>query len=390
MNNLNPWPLYNSDEINAVTKVLKSGDVNYLTGFQGKEFEKEFSKYVGVKYSVALANGSLALTSAFTVLGLKKGDEIITTPRTYVATVSCAVLLGIKPIFADVDLDSGAITAASIESKITRKTKAICVVHLGGWPAEMEKIIALSKAYSLYLIEDCSQAHGAKLNKKSVGSFGDISTWSFCKDKIISTGGEGGMITTSKKILKEKVWSLKDHGKNFDQYFSEKKSYEFKYIHDSLGNNFRLTEMQSAIGRIQLKKLNSMRLKREKNAFLLASILKDINSIRVPMPDSHIKAAWYKFYFYIIPKYLKSSWTRNDIIKKIVDSGFSAFSGSCSEIYNEKCFSSFDFYKINNLKNAIELGENSIALLVHPTISEDQIINYGETVKRIIIEASIN
>ncbi len=388
MNKLNHWPQYSEEEIIAVSNVLRSSKVNYLFGEEGTLFEKEFSKYTGINYSIALANGSVALTCAYLALGLKEGDEIITTPRTFIATSSSAVLLGLKPVFADVDINSGCICPKSIESLITNKTKAICVVHLGGWPAEMNKIKEIAEAFNLFLIEDCSQAHGAEINEKSVGNFSDIATWSFCQDKIISTGGEGGMITTSSKELKEKIWSFKDHGKNYLNYFSNNSSNEFKFIHDSFGTNFRLTEIQSSIGRIQLKRLNQMRSIRTKNAMILLDILKELKSLRVPLPKKNIRHAWYKFYFYIDKKYLKTSWSRNRIIQEINDSGYSAFSGSCSEIYKEKCFKNYGFFPKKVLKNAVILGETSIALLVHPTIDKNQIENYGIKVKEIIESAT--
>ena len=390
MNKLNVWPTYDEDEIKAVSKVLESSNVNYLYGLEGKSFEKEFSKYTGIKYSIALANGTLALTSAYISLGLNFGDEIITTPRTFIATSSTAALIGLKPIFADVDLDSGCIDPSTIEPLITKKTKAICVVHLSGWPANMFEIKKIADAYNLFVIEDCSQAHGAKIAEKSVGNFSDISTWSFCQDKIISTGGEGGMITTSNKKFKDIIWSYKDHGKNYEKFENSKFGNEFKFIHDSLGSNFRLTEMQSAIGRIQLSKLNLMRSKREKNALKIASYIKDLKSVRVPLPREGITSAWYKFYFYLIPNLIKTSWSRNRIIKEINNSGFKAFSGSCSEIYKEKCFKDIKLNNFKDLKNAKVLGETSIALLIHPTITDQQIINYAKKVREVIKEASLD
>lgn len=190
---LSPWPYYDDEQLSNVTKILQSGKVNYWTGENGKFFEKEFSDRFDVKYSVALANGSLALSCAYLALNLNEGDEIITTPRTFIATSTSAVLLGLKPVFVDVDINSGNISAENIEAAINKKTRAIVVVHLAGWPAEMDRICELARKNGLYIIEDCSQAHGAKINNKNVGSFGDLATWSFCQDKIITTGGEGGM-----------------------------------------------------------------------------------------------------------------------------------------------------------------------------------------------------
>ena len=358
---LKKWPFYEKDELDAVYKVLQSGKVNYWTGKTSKEFEKEFAKFCGCEYAIALSNGSLALSCAYLAIGIKKGDEIITTPRSFVATASSASLLGGKIVFADVDFDSGNITAENIQPLINKKTKAIVIVHLAGWPVDISKISKLAKSYNIPLIEDCSQAHGAEviINKKnlSVGQFGDINTWSFCQDKIISTGGEGGMITTNNNYYFEKIWSFKDHGKSFSKLQENNASVEYRYVHDDLGSNFRITEMQSAIGRIQLKKLNSWRNIRTRNAKIISNILDNIDIIRIPLPDDNFVHAWYKFNCFIEIKYLKNDWDRKKIIRAIRSKGLPAYQGSCSELYLEKCFSKNGSHKYSELPIAKELGK---------------------------------
>ena len=384
---LSPWPFYDDEEVSNVSKILKSGKVNYWTGDQGKIFEKEFSEKFDAKYSVALANGSLALSCAYLALDLKKGDEIITTPRTFIATSSSAVLLGLKPVFVDVDIKSGIISPENIEPAINEKTKAIVVVHLAGWPAEMDRICELAKSYGLYIIEDCSQAHGAKINNKNVGSFGDIATWSFCQDKIISTGGEGGMLSTNNLKFFTKVWSFKDHGKNQEKIYSKSNNYSFKWIHDNFGSNFRLTEMQSSIGRSQLKKLNDWISLRNRNAKILISYLSEFKQIRVPIPSENKLHAYYKFYCYVNENCFLSNWNRERFICELNSAGFPAFSGSCSEIYLEKCFKDFGLSPENSLKNASILGETSIMFLVHPTITHDQMHLYAKQILSIFRKA---
>ena len=393
-NNLLPkWPTYSEEQIELVKNILLSGKVNYWTGEQGKLFEKEFALYCQNEHAVCMANGTLALLSAYMALGIKNGDEIITTPRTFIATSSSIVWLGAKPVFADVDIDSGLITAETIEPLITKKTKAISIVHLAGWPAEMKKICALAKNYKLFVVEDCSQAHGAfiKINRqfKSVGSFGDVSTWSFCQDKIMSTGGEGGMVTTNSKEIWEYVWSLKDHGKSLVEIEKQKNNNGFKWLHNNIGSNFRLTELQSAIGRIQLKNMDEWNKKRSFNAKILFNALKDLDGIRIPIPKEDIKHAWYKFYFYLNLKHLKSDWDRDRIISEINESGFPAYHGGCSEIYLEKCFQNIDLSPSKRLPNAEELGKTSIMLVLHPNINENQMQNYAECVKNIIEKSLI-
>ena len=383
------WPQFSNEEKAIVSEILSSGKVNYWTGFHGKKFEKEFSEFCGSKYSIVMANGSLALSAAYLALGIKNKDEIITTPRTFIATTASACLLKAKPVFADVDLDSGCILANQIENNISENTKAICVVHLAGWPCDMERITKIAKKNKLYLIEDCSQAHGAQINGKSVGSFGDIATWSFCQDKIISTGGEGGMLTTNSIEIYEKVWSFRDHGKSKIGLENARESKEFSFIHKNFGSNFRLTEMQSAIGRIQLSKIDKINQIRTRNANILYEHLCDISCIRVPMPKKILRHAWYKFYGYLNLGLLKKSWNRAKIIKEINNQGYPAFSGSCSEIYLEDCFTSKNLGPKNRLINSKILGETSLMFLVHNSILEEQMNYYALAIRKVLLKANL-
>ena len=387
-NNFPSWPYYAKDEISAVQEVLKSGDVNYWTGHITKSFEKEYAELCCSKYAIALANGSLALSCAYLAIGIKKGDEVITTPRSFVATASSAALLGGIPVFAEVDRDSGNITVASIQPLITKKTKAIVVVHLAGWPADVIEISKLAKSHGIALIEDCSQAHGAGLiikNKKfPVGQYGDISTWSFCQDKIISTGGEGGMITTNNREYYQKIWSYKDHGKSFTKLKEKTNKIGYRYIHDNLGSNFRLTEMQSAIGRLQIKKLDLWTEKRKGNALLLQNYLSPCSLIRIPLPSKKVIHAWYKFNCFINKEFLKDNWNRDKIIQAIIEKGYPAFQGSCSELYLEKCFQKQVKKPINNLKISKELGDTNLTFLVHPTINKKVMSNYALNILEVL------
>ncbi len=382
------WPYYEDDEISIVKEILESGKVNYWTGNQGKLFEKEFADWSGNRYAIALANGSLALTAAYTALGLQDEDEFITTPRTFIATSLCGVMLGAKPIFADVDFNSGAITAETIEPLITNKTKVISVVHVGGWPADMISICKLAKKYELPVIEDCSQAHGAKINNKPIGSFGDISTWSFCQDKIITTGGEGGMVTTDRKDIWEKIWSLKDHGKNYNSIFNKAHSPGRKWVHENIGSNYRLTEMQSAIGRKQLKKIDAWNKIRSMNAQILINALKEVKLARVPIPSPKINHAWYKFHTFINIKLLKENWNRDRIIDELNLLSVKASQGTCSEIYLEECFKTRNFQPPRRLNIASKLGETAIMFNVDPSITNDEMHRNAEIIKEVFNQAS--
>ncbi|WP_320664935.1 DegT/DnrJ/EryC1/StrS aminotransferase family protein [Prochlorococcus sp. MIT 1223] len=387
--NLPYWPEFDSSQINAAVKVLNSGKVNKWTGNETENFEKEFASFCGTKYAIALANGSIALSAALKALGIGDGDEVITTPRSFIATASSIVLEGAQPVFADIDKDSGCITANSIEPLINHATKAILVVHLAGWPADMLSICKLAKSKNIFVIEDCAQAHGAEIGSKSVGSFGDISAWSFCQDKIISTAGEGGMITTDRRDLWEKVWSLKDHGKSLNSLKQSKalKTYAYKFMHESFGYNFRLTELQSAIGRIQLRMLSKWNEIRTRNALILFKYLESIPSIRIALPKKDLKHAYYKVYVYLEKRYLKDNWNRERIMHEINSQGFPAFSGTCSEIYLEDCFKKNSKYGFQVLPNAKLLGETSLMFLVHPTINEIHMNKYSEIIRSVLLNS---
>ncbi len=385
---LAPWPQFDDEQIDVASRVLASGKVNSWTGEETQAFEHEFASWCGASYAIALANGSLALSEAYLAIGLSQGDELITTPRTFIATASSAVLLGAKPIFADVDRDSGAITAETIAPLITPRTKVITVVHLGGWPADMKEICDLARANGIAVIEDCAQAHGARIHGQSVGSFGDVSAWSFCQDKILTTAGEGGMVTTSKAEFWEAMWAFKDHGKAHDSVFKREHPPGFRWLHERFGSNFRLTELQSAIGRVQLRRLPQWTDARTGNALLLAEALGDLSAVRVPLPPKEIIHAWYKFYAFVDPNALDNGWSRDRILSEIVSLGYPAFSGSCSEIYLEKCFQDAGFAPDKFLPVAHELGENSLMFLVHPTITPKQMGAYAEVVRSVIQRAS--
>ena len=382
------WPSYTPEEIKKVEEIIKTGNVNYLYGSEGKAFENEFSRYVGTNYAICIANGSLALTAALNALNIGEGDEVITTPRTFVATASCIVLTGAKPVFADIDRDSGNITDKTIRQKITRKTKAIVVVHLAGWPADMKSIKALATEKKIKLIEDCAQAHGAEINGKSVGSFGDVAAWSFCTDKIISTLGEGGMITTNDEKIWKSVWSYKDHGKSYDSVFVKKHPPGFRWLHDGFGNNFRLTEIQCAVGRIQLSKLKKCTEIRERNAMILKSFLDGFPSLRIPFTDNNTQHAWYRFYAYVESNALLTDWSRDRILAELNRNGIPAFSGSCSEIYMENAFKKSVYNQKDRLDNAKELGETSLAFFVHQTISKKEMDYYAENIQNVIKKAT--
>ncbi|WP_235040390.1 DegT/DnrJ/EryC1/StrS family aminotransferase [Vreelandella profundi] len=386
-----PWPSFSEDEANAVHNVLLSNKVNYWTGQEGRQFEREFATFAKAKYAIAVSNGTTALDLALKGLGIGDGagsgkDEVIVTSRTFLATASSVVTAGAVPVFADVDRDSQNITAASVAERITPNTRAIIAVHLAGWPCEMEALIALAEKHNLCVIEDCAQAHGATYKGQSVGSIGHIGCWSFCQDKIMTTGGEGGMVTTNDEALWRAMWAYKDHGKSWEAVYEREHEPGFRWLHESFGTNWRLTEMQSAIGRIQLARMPQWKAARQANARRIWQTASECNGLRVPEMPEHIEHAAYKCYVFVESEQLKEGWNRDRIMNEIIARGVPCFSGSCSEVYLEKAFDDTCWRPEKPLTVARELGETSLMFLCHPTLTEAEIDKTCQIVKKVMAE----
>ena len=378
------WPLFTQEESDSIRDVLLSNKVNYWAGNECRKFEKEFSTWSNSKYSVALGNGTLALDSALKSLNISIGDEVVVTSRTFIASISSIVNSGAAPIFADVDLASQNITLESIRSVITDNTKAIVCVHLAGWPCEMDEIMAIANEYDLYVIEDCAQAHGAKYKGRPVGSIGHIGCWSFCQDKIMTTGGEGGMVTTNDEPLWRKMWAYKDHGKSYEAVYEREHSEGFRWLHESFGTNWRMTEMQAAIGRIQLMRMPDWHNKRLNNINKIWGTARQCKGLRVPEIPDYIEHAAYKCYIFVEQIVLKNDWNSYRVIKEINTLGVPCYSGSCSEVYLEKAFDNTEFRPKKRLPNAKELSETSLMFLVHPTLTEKEIQQTCDVIIRVM------
>ncbi|WP_298142944.1 DegT/DnrJ/EryC1/StrS aminotransferase family protein [uncultured Acinetobacter sp.] len=366
-----PWPSFSQQEANAVSQVLLSNKVNYWTGQECREFEKEFAQFAETQYAVALANGTVALDVALKALGVGAGDDVIVTSRTFLASASSIVTAGANPIFADVELDSQNISRRTIEAVLTPNTKAIICVHLAGWMCDMDPIMQLAQEKGLYVIEDCAQAHGAKYKGKSAGSIGHIAAWSFCQDKIMTTGGEGGMVTTNDESLWKKMWSYKDHGKNFDSIYNKQHPPGFRWLHDSFGTNWRMMEMQAVIGRLQLKQMPEWTAQRNANMQTIYAAFADSPYFTVHQPSEQYEHAAYKCYVQVNIEQLPQGWSRDRIMAEINALGVPCFSGSCSEVYLEHAFDDTPWRPAQRLANAQQLGESSLMFLVHPTLSTD-------------------
>ena len=382
------WPRFETDEVEAAASVLRSGRVNYWNGTEGRTFEREFADFHNAHHGIALTNGTLALELALIALGIEPGDEVIVTPRSYVASASSIALHGAIPVFADVDRDSGNITPATVETAITPRTTGILAAHLGGWPCDLAGLRALADTHHLSLIEDCAQAHGAQWQGQPVGSYGDAAAFSFCTDKIMSTGGEGGMLLLRDEATWRRAWSYKDHGKDWDAVYNTDHPPGFRWLHKTMGSNWRLTEMQSAIGRHQLKKLPDWLEQRQANATTLLRALSELPGLRVPMPPAEAQSAWYKAYVYVEPSALNPGWDRDRIMQAVVGSGVPCLQGSCPEIYREQAFIDRGFAPAERLPVARELGESSLMFPVDHTLDTDDMARIAAVVSSVMQQAA--
>lgn len=383
------WPFFDTDEIAAAASVFSSGDVNYWTGSRCRGFETQFADFVGTRHAVSLANGTLALDLALKALGIGPGDEVIVTPRTFIASVSTVVNAGAVPVFADVDIDSGNITSETIAAVLTEKTRAVIPVHLAGWPCDMPTILDLAANHNICVIEDCAQAHGARVGGQSVGSFGDVGAWSFCQDKIISTGGEGGIVTTDDDDLWNRMWSFKDHGKSWEAVYERNHRPGFRWLHDGFGTNWRMLEVQAAIGSLQLKKVEAWVERRRVIAARLREMLKPFAAaIRCPEPEGDLIHSHYRQYAYVRPQGLRDGWDRDRIVAEANARKLALFHGSCSEVYMERAFDGTDWRPQSRLPVARDLGETSLMFLTHPTITDEQMASFVHHMSDILAMAS--
>ncbi|MBL0253069.1 MAG: DegT/DnrJ/EryC1/StrS aminotransferase family protein [Polaromonas sp.] len=396
-----PWPSFTAEDAAAVSQVILSNKVNYWTGTECRDFEKEFAAWCGSKRAIALSNGTLALDLALKAFNIGPGNEVVVTPRTFIASVSCVVNAGATPVFADVEPDSGNISATTIAKVLTPRTKAVICVHLAGWPCDMEPIMALADAHGFKVIEDCAQAHGARYKNRSVGSIGHIGAWSFCQDKIMTTGSEGGMVTTNDEALWRSMWAYKDHGKSYEAVYERQHPPGFRWLHESFGTNWRMLEMQAAIGRIQLRRMAQWTKTRTCNAETVWAACRPHVAVRVPDfgcnstncdANCHLHSACahahYKCYVYVQPDNLAAGWSRDRIVETINALGVPCFQGSCSEVYLEKAFDHTGWRPAERLPVAKLLGETSVMFLVHPTLTTAEIEQTCAVIKQVLTLAS--
>jgi dTDP-4-amino-4,6-dideoxygalactose transaminase len=386
---LPPWPYFDDEDLAAVREVLVSGRVNYWTGEEGLRFEDELAAATGTTHAVALANGTVALEIALRALGIGPGDDVVVPAATFIATASAVVACGARPVVVDLDEHSRCLTAATVEPALTDRTRAIVAVHLGGHPADLEPLLALATRHDLRVVEDCAQAHGARVAGRPVGSIGDIAAWSFCQDKIMTTAGEGGAVTTRDARLWRRCWELKEHGKNWAAVRGRDHGTGFRWVHDGFGTNARMTEVQAAVGRGHLRRLDSWVTGRRANAGVLAAALRDQPAVRLPCPPLGAEHAYYRFHLSVRPELLAPGWDRDRIVAAVAAEGVPCSTGGCHEIHRERAFASVaGAPAAGELPVAAELGRTSLALLVHPTLRPDDLADTAEAVTRVLREAT--
>jgi dTDP-4-amino-4,6-dideoxygalactose transaminase len=297
---LPPWPAFDEPAIRAVEEVLRSGKVNYWTGRKGMEFEKRFAAWQGSKYAVSVATGTAALHVGLTVLGLGPGDEVIVPSYTFIASSFAIVQAGAIPRFADVNLEDHCLSVASAEPLVNERTKAIMPVHLYGNVCDMEHIRAFAQKHKLFVIEDNAEAFGGAYRGRKTGTLGDIAGCSFCQNKTFTTGGEGGMVTTDNEDLAWRARSFRDHGYDVKERLNLlEMEQKLPYIHNMVGWNYRMTEVQSAIGLAELDRMDTWNMpRRRRNAQIILDALADEPLVKHrPIDTPARQNGWYVMAF---------------------------------------------------------------------------------------------
>lgn len=382
------WPRFDSEDASTVTEVLRSGRVSYWTGEHGRAFEHEFAHWANAEYAVAVSNGTVALELALRALGIGPGDEVIVPSATFIATASAVVACGARPVVVDVDRDSQSLTVGTVAPAINPRTSAVIAVHVGGFPADTRALADLAAKHDVHLIEDCAQAHGAHRDGQQVGTHSRIAAWSFCQDKIMTTAGEGGAITTDDPELWRRCWERKDHGKSYAAVHAPAQPPGFRWLHDSFGTNARMTEIQAAVGRLQLAKVDGWVERRRAHAARLRAALSDLGALRLPTIPRGVAHAYYRFYGHVIHERLAPGWDRDRIVAAINAEGIGCAFGGCTEIYRERAFDTVG-RPPRPLPVAEWLGSRSLVLPVHPGLSEADVEDIALAVRKVFEEAMI-
>lgn len=355
-------PAIGEEEIEAVEKVLRSGQLS-----QGKEvraFEEEFAASVRRRYAIAVANGTAALDLALKALGIGKGDEVITTPFSFIASANCILYQGARPAFVDVEEETLNLNPDLVAERISEATKAILVVHLYGHPAEMQAFSEIVEEKGLLLIEDCSQAHGAEFKRKGVGSFGDVATFSFYATKNMTTG-EGGMVVTDDRRVADKLRMLRDHGQRR------------RGVHELLGYNLRMTEIAAAIGRVQLEKLEKLLEARRRNAEFLTRTLGGVDGIDLPFVRPRCKHAWNLYTIRVKPNFPLG---RDQLQRSMAEGGIETGVYYRRPIHRQPLYRKLG-YRSDDCPVAIRASREVLSLPIHPKLSCEELERIAERLR---------
>jgi dTDP-4-amino-4,6-dideoxygalactose transaminase len=343
-------PLIGKEEIEEVEKVLKSGFI--AQGPKVAEFEEAFASYVGTEHAIAVSSGTTALHLALLAAGVGAGDEVITTPFSFAATGNCALYVGARPVFVDIDPKTYNINPELIKGAITEKTKAILPVHLYGQPAQMDSINTIAEEHDLVVIEDAAQAHGAMFQDKKVGSLGDMGCFSFYPTKNMTTS-EGGMITTNNPEMADKARILRAHG--------EKERYQ----HEILGYNFRMTDIAASIGLVQLKKLDGFNQKRIENAEYLTEHIKGLNGIKPPYVSPEVRHVFHQYTIRV------EDGKRKDIMEYLNQEGIGTGIHYPIPIYKQKLYQDLGYH--DKCPETEKAASEVLSLPVHPALSIEEL-----------------
>ena len=381
-----PWPAPSEAQIEAVTAVLRSGAINYWTGTEGRSLEREYADDLGRAHALTVANGTLALELALRGFGVGPGDEVVVPARSFIATASCVVALGATPVFADIDPESTDVTAETVEAVFTDRTAAVIVVHIAGWPAEMDPIVRLAHERGVIVIEDCAQAHGATYHGRPVGSFGDAACFSFCQDKIVAAG-EGGLLALDDDAAFAIAWEYRDHGTSLaklsDPGFMGRPA-SFRWVRDSFGSNYRLPELEAAMVRAGQRELPVAHARRTELATRLARGIQGLRGIRVPLPPADREHAFYRLYAYVTPSELAQGWDRDRVLFAIAAEGVPVQYGSCAELYREEAFARAGLGLADRLPGAARAHETALAFFVHPTLADSDVDDVIAAVRKVM------
>lgn len=385
------WPVFAETTALEVAQKVRTGRVNYWTGGDSRLLEQRYAETLGRNHAVAVANGTVAIELALRAFGVGAGDEVVVPARTFIATAGAVVAAGATPVVADVDPDSGNLTARTVEAVLSPATRAVIAVHVGGWPVEMDPLLELARSRSLLLFEDAAQAHGARYRDRPVGALGsDAATFSFCNDKIISCG-EGGILVLDDEDAFRRAWSFRDHGKSFDgvhEALNSTDSSAYRWLVESFGTNWRLAELCAPLALAGLASLPEYHRVRTRNAVRLAHALGGLESLRVPLPPEHMAHAYYRLYGFVRPERLAEGWDRDRITTAIAAEGIPCGYGTCAEIYREQAFAVAGVAPAGRLPFAAELHDTSLAFLVHPTLSDADIDDTAAAVTRVMEAAT--